>query len=102
MPLDRRLPKMGFTNWPFSKIYAEISLGRIQEALDSGRLNAKELIDEEALAKAKLLKPAKNGVKILANGVLHSAVQIQVAKATRSAVAQIEKAGGSFKSSAGA
>ena len=40
MPLHRRLPKRGFNN-PFAKDFNEVNLGRIQEAIDAGKLDAK-------------------------------------------------------------
>jgi large subunit ribosomal protein L15 len=48
MPLHMRLPKRGFNN-PFAKDYAEVNIGAIQKAIDSGKLDAKGTIDQEAL-----------------------------------------------------
>src|SRR5690606_13735282 len=58
MPLYRRLPKRGFKNI-FSKDFNEVSLGRVQAAIDAKKLDAKETVTEEALIKARVLRRAK-------------------------------------------
>src|SRR5207302_8694903 len=50
MPLHRRLPKRGFTN-VFRKEYNEVNLGRVQQAIDAGKLDPAATIDVEALIK---------------------------------------------------
>src|SRR3979409_26140 len=67
MPLHRRLPKRGFNNI-FAKTYSEVSLGRLQKAIDDGKLDAKATIDVEALKKAGLVRTTRNGVRVLGNG----------------------------------
>jgi large subunit ribosomal protein L15 len=94
MPLHRRLPKRGF-NKPFRKAFNEINLGRIQEAIDAGKLDANATIDSEALVKAGILRRAKDGVRLLGDGELKAKVTLTVAGASKSAVAAVEKAGGS-------
>ena len=94
MPLHRRLPKRGF-NKPFRKAFNEINLGRIQQAIDAGKLDAKATIDTEALVKAGVLRRAKDGVRLLGDGELKAKVALTVAGASKSAVAAVEKAGGS-------
>ena len=94
MPLHRRLPKRGF-NKPFRKQFNEINLGRLQEAIDAGKLDAKATIDSEALVKAGILRRAKDGVRLLGDGELKAKVTLTVAGASKSAVAAVEKAGGS-------
>ena len=93
MPLYRRLPKRGFTNI-FAKVYSEVNLGRLQKAIDAGRLDAKKPIDAAALKQAGLFKNARDGVRLLANGELKTKVNITVAGASKAAVAAVEKAGG--------
>jgi large subunit ribosomal protein L15 len=94
MPIHRRLPKRGFTNI-FRKDYAEVSLGRIQQAIDAGKLDPKQTIDAAALKRAGVLRRVKDGVRLLNNGELTAAVTLDVAGASRPAVAAVEKAGGS-------
>ena len=96
MPLHRRLPKRGFNNI-FAKSYNEVSVGAIQKAIDAGRLNASGTLDVGALKAAGLIRRVKDGVRVLANGEIKAAVKLEVAGASKSAVAAIEKAGGSVK-----
>ena len=67
MPLYRRLPKRGFKNI-FGKDYNEVSLGRIQAAIDAKKLDAKETVTVEALVKAGVVRRAKDGVRLLGGG----------------------------------
>src|SRR6188474_1681817 len=69
MPLHRRLPKRGFNNI-FSKDYNEVGLGRIQQAIDAGKLDAMATVDAEALKAAGVIRRIKDGVRILGNGEL--------------------------------
>ena len=95
MPLHRRLPKRGFTN--HSAIdYNEVNLGRIQQAVDAGRLGEGP-VTEASLIASGVLSKARDGVKILGMGELTASLQFEVASASKSAVAAIEKAGGSVK-----
>jgi large subunit ribosomal protein L15 len=97
MPLHRRLPKRGFKNTKFALKLNEVNLGRLQEAIDSGRLDAAAKIDAAALVKAGLLRRAKDGVRLLAGGEIKSKVALAVYGASKSAVAAVEKAGGSVE-----
>ncbi|WEX07129.1 50S ribosomal protein L15 [Chelativorans sp. AA-79] len=96
MPLYRRLPKRGFTNI-FGKDFNEVSLGRIQAAIDAKKLDAGETIDTAALLQAGVIRRAKDGVRILSGGELKAKVTLDVAGASKPAVEKIEKAGGSVK-----
>ena len=97
MPLYRRLPKRGFTNL-FAKDLNEVNLGRIQQAVEAGKLDAKGAVTIEALVAAGVItRQAKDGVKILGVGELKTKLAFEVAGASKSAVAAIEKAGGSIK-----
>ena len=96
MPLHRRLPKRGFWN-PFSIDYNEVNLGRIQQAVDSGKLAPGEPITIAALVAAGVCSKPRDGVKLLGNGELSAKLTFEVAAASKSAVAAIEKAGGSVK-----
>jgi large subunit ribosomal protein L15 len=94
MPLHRRLPKRGFTNI-FRKEYNEVNLGRVQQAIDAGKLDPAATIDVEALIKAGVLRRARAGVRLLGSGEIKAKVALAVAGASKSAVAAVEKAGGS-------
>jgi large subunit ribosomal protein L15 len=94
MPLHRRLPKRGFNN-VFRKRFNEVSLGRVQQAVDAGKLDAQATIDVAALVKAGVLRRAKDGVRLLSVGELSAKLTFAVAGASKSAVASVEKAGGS-------
>jgi len=96
MPLHRRLPKRGF-NSPFKTDYNEVNLGRIQTAIDAGKLDASKPVNVEALIAAGVCAKPRDGVKILGNGELKAKVAFEVAGASKSAQAAIEKAGGSVK-----
>ncbi len=93
MPLYRRLPKRGFHN-PFRKEYAEVNLGRLQKAIDAGKLDAKAPVDEKALRTAGLVNKARDGVRLLAKGEIKARLTIEVTGASKTAVAAVEKAGG--------
>lgn len=96
MPLHRRLPKRGF-NKPFRDKFNEVNLGRIQEAIDAGKLDAAATVNVEALVKAGVLRRARDGVRLLGMGELKSKVAFSVAGASKTAVAAVEKAGGSIE-----
>jgi large subunit ribosomal protein L15 len=96
MPLYRRLPKRGFKNI-FGKEFNEVSLGRIQAAIDAKKLDAKETITAESLIKAGVIRRAKDGVRLLGGGELKSKVNFDIAGASKPALEQVEKAGGSVK-----
>jgi large subunit ribosomal protein L15 len=96
MPIYRRLPKRGFKN-PFAKSFNEISVGKVQEAIDSGRLDGKKAVTIEALVEAGLIRRARDGVRLLGSGEIKSKVSFDVAGASKSAIEKVEKAGGSVK-----
>ena len=96
MPLHRRLPKRGFWN-PFSTDYNEVNLGRIQTAVDAGKLEAGAPVTIASLVTAGVCSKPRDGVKILGVGDLKAKLVFEVAAASKSAVAAIEKAGGSVK-----
>ncbi|MCB4771203.1 50S ribosomal protein L15 [Ancylobacter sp. Lp-2] len=93
MPLHRRLPKRGFHNI-FALDWNEVTLGRIQTAIDAGKLDAKQPVTEAALVAAGALRRAKAGVRVLGSGELTAKISLDVAHATKSAIAAVEKAGG--------
>jgi large subunit ribosomal protein L15 len=97
MPLHRRLPKRGFKNTAFARKLNEINLGRLQLAIDAGKLDPAATIDAAALVKAGVLRRAKHGVRVLGGGEIKAKIALAVFGASKSAVAAVEKAGGSVE-----
>lgn len=95
MPLHQRLPKRGFTK-PNRARFAEVTLGRLQKAVDAGKLDPKAAIDAEALIKAGVIRRAKDGVRIIGGGEFKAKLSITAAGASKPAIAAVEKAGGSI------
>jgi large subunit ribosomal protein L15 len=95
MPLHMRLPKRGFSNKKFAKDYAEVNLGMIQKAIESGKLDIANTVDHAALKAAGLARGGKDGVRLLAKGELTDKVTFNVAGASKGAIAAVEKVGGS-------
>ncbi|MAL79797.1 MAG: 50S ribosomal protein L15 [Sneathiella sp.] len=93
MSIYRRLPKRGFNNI-FRKEFAVANLGRVQAAIDAGKLDAKSTITAEALKAAGVVGKIGEGVRLLAKGELTAKVTFEVAGASKSAVEAVEKAGG--------
>lgn len=94
MPLYRRLPKRGFSNI-FRKEFNAVSLGRIQKAIDAGKLDAGQPIDTQSLVAAGVIRRAKQGVRVLSDGGVTAKLQLNVAGASKAAVEKVEAAGGS-------
>lgn len=93
MPIHMRLPKRGF-NAPFAKDFNIVSVGRIQTALDAGKLSAGETVTADSLKAAGVIRRVKDGVRLLADGELKAAVTFEIAGASKSAMEAVEKAGG--------
>ncbi|WP_342148758.1 50S ribosomal protein L15 [Methylorubrum sp. SB2] len=94
MPLHRRLPKRGFNNIHAHDLN-EVNLGRVQQAVDAGRLDANATVTVEALIKAGIISRPRDGVKLLGVGELTAKLSFEVTRASKSAVEAVEKAGGS-------
>ncbi|MGB1387812.1 MAG: 50S ribosomal protein L15 [Paracoccaceae bacterium] len=93
MPLYQRLPKRGF-NKPNRKQYAVVNLGLIQKFVEAGKLGSD--ITEDSLVESGLVRRKLDGIRVLAKGEVTSALTISVTGASKSAVAAVEKAGGSL------
>jgi large subunit ribosomal protein L15 len=93
MPLHRRLPKRGFTNI-FAKDYAVANLGKVQQAIESGKLDASQPITGEILVAAGVAQNSRDGVRLLGKGALTSKASFVVAGASASAIAAVEALGG--------
>ncbi len=95
MPLHMRLPKRGFNNI-FRRDYAELNLGTLQAAIDSGKLANDGVIDADTLVAAGVITHARDGIRLLGKGVLTAKVNLKLAGASASAKAAVEAAGGSI------
>jgi large subunit ribosomal protein L15 len=93
MPLYRRLPKRGFNN-PFTKNYAELTLGNLEAAVAKGKIDAKKPVTEEVLRTSGIVKKSRHGVRLIAKGELKAKLTIEVTGASKGAIAAVEKAGG--------
>jgi large subunit ribosomal protein L15 len=96
MPIHRRLPKRGFNNIG-ARDLNEVNVGRIQQAVDAGRLDVSAPVTVEALVAAGVCSRVRDGVKILGIGELKAKLAFEVAGASKTARAAIERAGGSVK-----
>ncbi|MBL28184.1 MAG: 50S ribosomal protein L15 [Rhodospirillaceae bacterium] len=93
MPLHRRLPKRGFNNI-FRHEYEIVNLGSLQQAVDNGKLDAAAPVTADVLRTLGLVKKPGRGVRLLAKGELKAGLTIEVARASKAAVAAVEKVGG--------
>ena len=87
-PLYRRMPKRGFNNKNFAKVYAEVNISALDVFEDGA------IVDAAALAEAGLIKKLYDGVKILGNGDLNKKLTVKATCFTKNASDKIEKAGG--------
>ncbi len=93
MPIHRRMPKRGF-KMLFPRVYSELNVGRLQKAIEAGRIDAKQPITEQALFDAGIVAVSKDGIRLLGKGEISAKIQISVAGASAGAIAAVEKAGG--------
>jgi large subunit ribosomal protein L15 len=94
MPLHMRMPKRGF-NALNPGDWNEVRIDRIQAYIDSGKLDAKGVIDADALIAARVIRRVKDGVRLIGSaGFTASKVTFKVNYATAGATAAIESAGG--------
>ena len=90
MPLTRRLPKRGFKNGLFKKVYTVINIGMIDELYNDGDV----VTVEDLKAKGIISKIEEYGLKVLGNGEVTKKLTVKADKFTASAKEKIEKAGG--------
>jgi len=95
MPIYRRLPKRGFNSINPTD-FEVVNLGRLQKAIDDGKIDVKTSITTETLAAAGLVGKVVDGVRLLAKGELTAKINISVAGASKTAIAAVEKAGGTI------
>jgi large subunit ribosomal protein L15 len=96
MPLYQRLPKRGFNNIN-SKKYAVINLGILQKFIDNGKIDIKTTVTEKVMVDSGLVRRIWDGVRLLNKGEISSKVNLEVTGASRSAIASVEKNGGTVK-----
>jgi large subunit ribosomal protein L15 len=96
MAIHRRLPKRGFKK-PNRKEFNEINIGRVQQAIDAGKLDAGKTVDIDALIAAGLINARKDGVRLLAKGEIKAKVSFLVDGVSEAAAAAVKKAGGSVE-----
>lgn len=93
MPIHMRLPKRGF-NKPNRKKFAVVNIGKLQEAIDAGKLDAKTPLTEDALVECGLVRRKLDGIRLLGKGEIKAGVTVEVTGASKTAVEAVEKAGG--------
>ena len=93
MPIYRRTPKRGFNN-NFGKHFEIVNLDKLQDAVDAKKFGDLKTVDCNALAAAGLIRGNKDGVRILGNGEVKTALTIEVNGASKSAIEAIERVGG--------
>ena len=95
MPIHMRMPKRGFNN-PFAKKLVEVNLWRLAQAIEAGKIDAKQPVDADALLKAGVIRRARDGVRLLGQGELKTKLDIRCHSATASARKAVEAAGGTL------
>jgi large subunit ribosomal protein L15 len=88
MPLQRRLPKRGFNNARFAKVYSIVNVS------DLARFEAGSVVTPEVLLESGLIRQIRDGVKILGDGELTTALTVQAHAFSKAAAEKIEAAGG--------
>jgi large subunit ribosomal protein L15 len=94
MPLQRRIPKFGFTNI-FKETYQVVNLNALQRIADENKVD--KLLNIEELKNLGLISSIKKPVKILGKGELKAKINLEVNAISKSAKEKIESAGGSIK-----
>jgi large subunit ribosomal protein L15 len=96
MPLHMRIPKRGFNNI-FAREFAEVNIGALQKAVESGKLKAGATLNADTLATLGLARRERDGVRLLGKGDLKTQLNLEVAYASGSAIEAVKKAGGTVK-----
>ncbi|MCH7516240.1 MAG: 50S ribosomal protein L15 [Bacteroidetes bacterium] len=95
MPLQRRVPKFGFTNI-FKTYYQVLNVNALQRIADEKKLND-DVLNAESLKKLGLIKSIKKPIKVLGKGEIKAKVTLKVDAFSAKAKEKIEAAGGSVK-----
>jgi large subunit ribosomal protein L15 len=88
MPLYRRIPKRGFNNYEFAKVYSEVKVSDL-ERFENGTEVTAELLKAEGV-----IKKIQDGIVVLGNGTLSKKLTVKAVRFTASAAGKIEAAGG--------
>ena len=94
MPIHRRLPKRGFNNI-FRRRFATVNVGRLQAAVDAGKIDASKPVDAAAMAEAGIVTRLRDGIRLLGMGKLTAKLSVTVDWASPGAKAAVEEVGGS-------
>jgi large subunit ribosomal protein L15 len=92
MPLFRRLPKRGFSNYNFRTEYAVVNVGTLNERFDDGAT-----VDFNTLRKVRLVHDVDTPVRILGQGALEKRLSVEAHAFSQKAKEAIEKAGGTVR-----
>ena len=94
MPIHRRLPKRGFTN--INRVnYIELNLEKIQNLIDSKKIDPKKAINHKVLQNLGLIRSKQGKIKLLGKGSIKSKIDIEVSASSKTAKVIVEKIGGS-------
>ena len=99
-PVHRRMPKHGFTNI-FKPEYQVINVGRLEQAVEAGKLKAGDTVTPARLIELGMLSKLGDGLRLLAKGTIKTALTLEVAGASAAAIAAVEAAGGKVIINAG-
>jgi large subunit ribosomal protein L15 len=92
MPLFRRLPKYGFSNVQFRRVYSIVNVADLEERFQAG-----DHVTRQALREAGLLRKVRSDVKILGSGELTKKLIVEASRFSKSAKEKIIQAGGEVK-----
>ena len=92
LPLYRKLPKRGFNNAKFAKVYAIVNVATLNKCFEDGAV-----VDLEALLNAKIVRKAGDGLKVLGNGELTRKLTVKATVFSATAKEKIEAAGGKIE-----
>ncbi|MCK4658735.1 MAG: 50S ribosomal protein L15 [Phycisphaerae bacterium] len=92
MPLFRRIPKRGFSNADFRRVYSIVNIADLEERFEVG-----DHVTRQALVEAGLLRSVRVDVKILGNGELSKKLIVEASRFSKSAMDKITKVGGEAK-----
>ncbi len=96
-PIHMRLPKRGFSNRRFENRYAMVNVGKLQEAVDKGLLQAGDALNAKILKEKGVIRHVYKGLRVLGKGELKVNLTIEAAHASRKASEAIQAAGGEIK-----
>lgn len=95
-PFYKTIPKRGFSNKKFAQPMTPLNVGKLQDYIDMGRLTPNKVLTMKDFVTAGMFKynSIKHGVKLLGEGKLRTPVQLEISRASKTAIAAVEQAGG--------